>query len=193
MDMQSMTRRTREDNEQYPFEQPPEIYEVPEYPVKGRGAGGGSSSGSQIYNAPYYDSSKITALTQKRAMPGIRSLREQVQQITGRRYDNPNVAKMSLREALKGYGSGLDKVISGAGEAAVDEYGQEYGALADASKTSFMASEDRRTQSNREALAKSQTIFNANLTRNKDRYQSLYDKWKSGSKSKSVTTDEQWA
>ena len=146
MEMQSLTRRTKEDNELYPYDQPPDIYEVPEYPVTGvgGGVGGGSSSGSQLYNAPYYDPSKITSLTQKRAMPGIRSLREQVQRVTGKRYDNPYVAKMSLREALQGYGSGLSKVIQGAGEAAVDEYGQEYNALADASKTSFLASEERR-------------------------------------------------
>ncbi len=169
----------------------PKLWDVPEYPVTGVGrSSGGSSSGGQLFNAPRWDDEKITALTQKRAMPGIRSLRDQVQRVTGRRYDNPQVARMTLREALASYGKGLGGVIEGAGDAAVREYGQEYGALADAAKTSFMASEHRKDVNTSNETRRNESVFNAEIDKRKTQFQSLYDQWKSKSGTKTTQYNE---
>ena len=71
--------------------------------------------------APEMDKRKTRALTQKLAAPGIRTLRQTMQQAMGRNYENPNVRKLTLREALQGYGTGLEKVMSGAGREARSE------------------------------------------------------------------------
>ena len=71
--------------------------------------------------APEMDKRKTRALQQKLAAPGIRTLRQTMQQAMGKNYENPNVRKLTLREALQGYGSGLEKVMSGAGREARSE------------------------------------------------------------------------
>ena len=109
----------------------------------GGGGGGGRSRGSTgstttsqtirkgaapelpelpTYKAPQVDKRKIRALTQKLAGPGVRTLRQTMQQAMGRTYENPNVRKLTLREALKGYGTGLEKVMAGAGREARSEH-----------------------------------------------------------------------
>lgn len=70
------------------------------------------------YQAPEMNKRAMKAATQKLAAPGKRMLRETVQQAMGKNYENPNVRKMTLREALQGYGTGLEKVMSGAGREA---------------------------------------------------------------------------
>jgi len=75
--------------------------------------------------APEVDKRAIKAESQKLAAPGIRTLRETVQQAMGKNYENPNVRKMTLREALQGYGSGLEKVMSGANREARSSHMQE--------------------------------------------------------------------
>lgn len=70
------------------------------------------------YEAPEINKRAMKAATQKLAAPGKRMLRETVQQAMGKNFENPNVRKMTLREALQGYGTGLEKVMSGAGREA---------------------------------------------------------------------------
>ncbi len=70
------------------------------------------------FKAPEMNKRALKAATQKLAAPGVRTLRETVQQAMGKNYENPNVRKMTLREALQGYGTGLEKVMSGAGREA---------------------------------------------------------------------------
>jgi len=77
------------------------------------------------YKAPKYKKSRVRALTQKHAAPGVRKLREAVQTAMGQQYDNPNVKRMTLREALQGYGTGLGDVMSAAQRSAHGEYMQE--------------------------------------------------------------------
>ena len=92
----------------------PELEAIPEYTAPeedtrssiGRGGGGGS---------------RIGQLTSQLAAPGIRSLRLQAQQIAGQHFANPNAKKMTLRQALAGYGAGLESVVSGARAAAGQE------------------------------------------------------------------------
>lgn len=71
------------------------------------------------------DKRAMAALAQKAAAPGIRSLREAVQQAAVQTYENPNVRRMTLREALQGYGAGLEKVLGGAQHQARQEHMQE--------------------------------------------------------------------
>lgn len=73
------------------------------------------------FKAPEFNKRAARALTQKLAAPGIRTLRETVQQAMGKTYENPNVRKLTLREALQGYGTGLEKVMTGAGKEARSE------------------------------------------------------------------------
>lgn len=78
------------------------------------------------FTAPEYDKSEVAKRAQKYAAPGVRKLRTAVQSATARGYDNPNVRRMTLRDALAGYGEGLENVMSGAQKTASAEYAQEY-------------------------------------------------------------------
>jgi hypothetical protein len=76
--------------------------------------------------APEWDEKEIKKKTQRNAAPQVRQLRQTVQQAMGRNYENPNVRRMTLRDALAGYGMGLEGVMRGAGQQAQQEYAQEY-------------------------------------------------------------------
>lgn len=78
------------------------------------------------FSMPEWNEAEISKLTQKYASPGIRSLRAQVQQAQATPYENPNVKRMSLRDALQGYGLGLANVLAGAGQTAAGEYARKY-------------------------------------------------------------------
>jgi len=79
------------------------------------------------FTAPEWDEQEIEQLTQRKAAPGIRQLREAVQSAMRKPYSSPQVQRMTLRDALQGYGIGLESVLGGAGQAAIGEYGQKYG------------------------------------------------------------------
>ena len=115
----------------------------PSAPPSGFGGGGGAwqepDAGSLGYSTglvppgttprldiPVYDQEKVEALAQRTAAPSIRKLRNEVQQVQGGVYDNPNVKAMTLRQALEGYGSGLESVVGGSLGTAAGMYGQEY-------------------------------------------------------------------
>lgn len=112
------------------------------------GYGGGAPTMGEMptYEKPEYDEDKVSALTQKRAAGGIRNLREATQEATSGTYDNPNVKRMTVRDALKGYGTGLENVMGGAGQAARAEYGQQYAAEVGASMANFNAAVNRQSQ-----------------------------------------------
>jgi len=97
-------------------------------------------------NLPEYDEKKVSALTQKRAAPSIRRLRETTQAATSGSYDNPNVKRMTVREALAGYGTGLEGIVAGAGRAASGEYGQQFAASVNAEMARFQGSLSRQAQ-----------------------------------------------
>lgn len=124
-------------------QEPSKIHKSPYWADGGKatrvGGGGGTSSTKRsstqtirkgdapelpdlpTFKAPELDKRGVRALTQKMAAPGVRTLRETVQQSMGKNYENPNVRKMTLREALQGYGTGLEKVMSGASREARSE------------------------------------------------------------------------
>ena len=100
-------------------------FEIPERPVTPEF---GTVEMGEIpeFVAPEWDERAISALTQKRSAPGLRRLRTAVQESMARNFDNPNVRRMTLRDALEGYGTGIEGVLSGAGQAATAEYAQKY-------------------------------------------------------------------
>ena len=79
------------------------------------------------FKLPTWDESKISAKAQRAAGPGLRELRKGIQEAQGRYYENPNVRRMTLRDAMAGYGMGLEKVMGGARQQATSEYAAEYG------------------------------------------------------------------
>lgn len=78
------------------------------------------------YEAPEWDEERIRALTQTQAAPGLRNLRQQMARAYTLPSTNPNIKAMNLREALAGYGSGLESIMSGARRGAGEEYAREY-------------------------------------------------------------------
>lgn len=79
-------------------------------------------------NLPAYDYNRVEQLGQRLAAPAVSSLRRAVQTANAATYDNPNVKRMTLRDALAGYGQGLDSVMSGALRTGADIYSQDFNA-----------------------------------------------------------------
>jgi hypothetical protein len=114
-------------------------------------------TGSPHLDIPVYDQQRVEALAQQVAAPGIRKLRNQVQATQGGVYDNPNVKAMTLRQALEGYGSGLESVMGGALGSGAAMYGQEYDPQVAAAHANYegqlqterLASQERQAALNR--------------------------------------------
>lgn len=79
------------------------------------------------FEAPEYEEAEVRRLTQEIAAPRVRQLRETTRRALARTYENPNIRRMTVREALAGYGTGLEGVLAGARRGAIAEYGQRYG------------------------------------------------------------------
>jgi len=75
---------------------------------------------------PEFDERAIAKLAQRKAAPGVRRLRQSMQQVFAAPFKNPAARGMTLRDALSGYGQGLTNVMAGAESQARAEYGQEY-------------------------------------------------------------------
>jgi len=105
------------------------------------------------FKAPEMDKRALKAATQKLAAPGVRTLRETVQQAMGRHHENPNVRKMTLREALQGYGTGLEKVMSGAGREARSNQMAELDLQREAEMANFKAQTNAAMQTYQNAWA----------------------------------------
>jgi hypothetical protein len=89
------------------------------------------------YTAPKWNEGAIDTLTQKRAAPGLRAMRQQVSRASGVSYDNPNMKRMTLRDALQGYGQGVEQTLSGANAAATNEYGHRFSAESTGAQAEF--------------------------------------------------------
>lgn len=75
---------------------------------------------------PEYKEEEVQRLAREHAAPGIRTLREAYQTAAARLPSDPR-SRLTLRSALKGYGTGLESVMGGARKTARAEYGQKYG------------------------------------------------------------------
>jgi hypothetical protein len=97
-----------------------------------------------VYKAPEYDNQKVAAYQQKFAAAGVRRLRDQVQKAQTQAYDNPNSKRMVMRDALQGYGVGLDQVMAGAFGRATSAYNTEYQRSQHEAMTNFQAAESAK-------------------------------------------------
>lgn len=105
---------------------------------------GGTYTKPADYVAPVYDESRVNDITQTQAAGSVRGLRSAMQRISSGSQENPNAQRMTLREALAGYGQGLQNAMSGAAQSARGQYNTEYGIQADTAKTNYGASVDER-------------------------------------------------
>lgn len=76
--------------------------------------------------APEREDQRVKELTQQKSAAGLRAMRAQIQKAMGQGYRNENVKRMTLRDALAGYGQGIESVMSGAQTQAEKEYNTEY-------------------------------------------------------------------
>lgn len=109
------------------------------------------------FEMPEWDESAIRKAAQRKAAPRLRSLRRQMEREAGRQYENPNVKRMTLRQAMEGYGLGLGTIMSQAEAAGRAEYGQKYGREFAGAQMTYQA----QTQA---MMASYQNAFNAYLT-----------------------------
>lgn len=174
-------RKTTETSNLVPSWSPPESYDVPEYTPYIPGA-------APTYKAPKWDEGAIDALTQQKAAPGLRTLRQQVQRVTGRRYDNPQVGRMTLREALQGYGSGIGSVLGGAGEVALGEYGKRYGIEADVAKTNYGGAMARWSGVTAAKTEAARTQYQSELEKRRTAFSTAWDKWKASIGTRTTTS-----
>ncbi len=91
------------------------------------------------YTPPAYDTQRVQALTQLAAGPGMRNLRTQMREAQGKYYENPNVKRMTLRDAMAGYGMGMENVMGGARSQATQQYQAEYAPEVTAAQTNYQA------------------------------------------------------
>jgi hypothetical protein len=104
------------------------------------------------FQAPTWDEKEIGRLAQKKAAPRLRSLRRQMEREAGRQYENPNVKRMTLRQAMEGYGLGIGSIMSEAESAGRAEYGQKYGREFAGAQTTYAAQTQALMQSYQNAF-----------------------------------------
>ena len=127
------------------------------------------------YTAPTYDESKVDTLTQKKSAAGLRAARQSLQSVTGGYYENPNVKRMTLRDALAGYGSAVQTVMSGADTEARNQYNTEYGIEVDSSKTNYNADVEAGKLNYSSALNTANQKYAAKITEAEKNYQAQLD------------------
>ncbi len=91
------------------------------------------------FHMPEYDEREVEKLAQKKAAPEVSRLRQVTQQALSHTYDNPNVAKMTMRQALAGYGAGLGNIMGNAQGAAASQYDRRFSATTQAALTNYQA------------------------------------------------------
>lgn len=86
----------------------------------------GTEGGIGTLDRPEYDSRTAAAITQRMVAPQKRSLRQAYTEATASlgQIANPNIQALTLRNALEGYGMGLESAMVGARASAESEYEQ---------------------------------------------------------------------
>lgn len=99
--------------------------------------------------SPYFASSpdlgRIQFLTQQAAAPAARKLRMGLLGAlqAGRRAENPNVQALLGRQAVAGYGEGLESVMGGARREGMGLYAPEYAASTEEGKANWLAAREK--------------------------------------------------
>lgn len=88
---------------------------------------------------PKFDRRALAAETQKQAGPQVRRLRDVTARTLAGGFENPNVRRMTVRQALQGYGGGLASVLQGARRAAVQTQMPEFQAQVGGAMRTFEA------------------------------------------------------
>ena len=109
------------------------------------------------FTAPTRDPNRIGALRSRASGAGIRDLRRQTQQaIQGTSGMDATMRRMTLKDALMGYGSGVSKIMSSADRIAQSQYEQEYG---DKYKESILNYQTGISKANTEYQARLQRLI----------------------------------
>jgi hypothetical protein len=155
------------------------------------------------YKAEPWDESKIESKTQRKAAPGLRTLRGQMQKVTGGYYENPNVKRMTLREAFAGYGQGLENVMTGAEKEAETEYAREYGIKAEEGKINYQTALTKAGMDYTGRLTKAQMDYQSQLAAYQNSFRLAYSDYmastygtgrgSSGGGKRSGVTSVSWA
>lgn len=140
----------------------PATYEAPTY------------TAPEQYVAPDYDESRITDLTQTSSAGAIRGLRSAMQRVAGGSYANPNVRRMTLREALAGYGQGIQSAVSAASETARKLYNTEYGTKAEEKKINYNTLAQAAQAQYQAGVQQAQAKFAAEQNRYNTEYQAAW-------------------
>ena len=127
------------------------------------------------YVAPDYDESRITDLTQTSSAGAIRGLRSAMQRVAGGSYANPNVRRMTLREALAGYGQGIQSAVSAASETARKLYNTEYETKAEEKKLNYNTAAQASQAQYQAGVQQSQSKFAAEQNRYNTEYATLWN------------------
>ncbi len=115
------------------------------------------------YHAPVYDDAEVDTLTQKRAAPGLRALRQTISRIGASGGGNSDMKRMTLRDALQGYGTGISKVIGESSKAATNEYGKKYGFAITNAQSEYGAAAARASAYNENARDTAKTLYGGSL------------------------------
>jgi len=97
------------------------------------------------YFAPLPDTGRIQFLTQQAAAPGARKLRMGLLGAlqASKRAENPNVQALLGRQAVAGYGEGLESVMGGARREGMGMYAPEYAAMTEQEKANWLAANEK--------------------------------------------------
>lgn len=117
------------------------------------------------YTSTPYDEDKIRLLTQEESAGAVRGLRSAIQRIAGESVNDPT-RRMTLRQALAGYGEGMQNAMSSASRSARNAYNTEYNIKENANRMNFANAESAR-----------QTNYNAESTRQYADYNALLTKY----------------
>lgn len=113
---------------------------------------------------------------------GLRALRSQVQAAASKTYKNPTQKRMTLRDALAGYGQGIGSVLAGARAGAVSEYNTEYGIAADTAKTRYAAESTEK-----------KAAYETSVAENQRSYQSKWQTWNAYREQKNREAEMQYS
>jgi len=101
---------------------------------------------------PKVNKRAIAALQQKHSAGGVRRLRQALQESLAQGSDNPNVRRMTIREALQGYGTGLEGVMAGAYGTARSEHMADVQQQSQEAQLNWQAEVNRQNQMYQQAI-----------------------------------------
>lgn len=115
---------------------------------------------------PEFDEATVKRERQKVAAPYLRNLRANVQKVMQGRYENPNVKRMTLRDALGGYGQALEGVMARAESEGRAVANQKWSREAEEAKANWSGK-----------MAQQNAAWQAQVAQSNQQYNSLMQEW----------------